>query len=318
MLNNQDFALLRAKSLGGSDIGAILGLSKYKSAVDVWMEKTGKEIKHADSLPLRFGQYAEEFVAQEYALATGTSLIKHDTAIIHHTYSYMHGHIDRYVQDQASSLFDENGDLVASRILECKTANPFAQSEWGETGSDQVPLAYLVQCVWYMMLTGINRTDLAVLFGNADFRIYEIYRDMELEQMVLQKSIEFWNNHVLRDIPPAATSETDYKQLFNQSSPNKSIEALAETCQLIKKLQQLNAEIEQHESEVSQIKQSIMAQMQDAEVLTYQGQTIATWKAPKPSFRLDAKKLATEHPDLATQYQVAIQNSRRLTIKEMS
>ena len=38
MLNNQDFALLRAKSLGGSDVGAILGLSKYRSAVDVWME----------------------------------------------------------------------------------------------------------------------------------------------------------------------------------------------------------------------------------------------------------------------------------------
>ncbi len=60
-----------------------------------------------------------------------------------------------------------------------------------------------------------------------------------------------------------------------------------------------------------------MAPMQDAEVLSYQGQTIATWKAPKASFRLDSKKLALEHPELAQQYQVAIQNSRRLTIKEL-
>ncbi len=51
MLNNQDFALLRAKSLGGSDIGALLGFSKYRSAVDVWMEKTGKDIAIRDSLP---------------------------------------------------------------------------------------------------------------------------------------------------------------------------------------------------------------------------------------------------------------------------
>ena len=37
MLNNQDFARMRASCLGGSDIGAVLGLNRYRSAVDVWM-----------------------------------------------------------------------------------------------------------------------------------------------------------------------------------------------------------------------------------------------------------------------------------------
>jgi predicted phage-related endonuclease len=96
------------------------------------------------------------------------------------------------------------------------------------------------------------------------------------------------------------------------------VEAHAETCELIKKLQSLNAQVEQYELEISQIKQSIMGQMQDAEVLTFQGQTLATWKAPKPSLRLDAKKLTVEHPELVHQYQVPIQNSRRLVIKELS
>jgi len=330
MLNNQDFALLRAKSLGGSDVGAILGLSKYRSAIDVWMEKTGKEVAARDSLHLRFGQFAESFVASEYALSTGFSLVAHDSAIIHPQYDYMHGHIDRFVIDQhlaqsndesideSSNLFDDSGRLTASRILECKTANPFTQSEWGEAGSDQVPLTYLVQCVWYMMITNIDRTDLAVLFGNADFRVYEITRDLELEQMVLERAISFWENHVLTDTPPPATSESDYKTLFGKSTVSKSVEAHAETCELIKKLQSLNAQVEQYELEISQIKQSIMGQMQDAEVLTFQGQTLATWKAPKPSLRLDAKKLTVEHPELVHQYQVPIQNSRRLVIKELS
>ncbi len=91
MLNNQDFALLRAKSLGGSDIGAILGLSKYRSAVDVWMEKTGKEVGVRNSLPLRFGQFAESFVASEYALATGLSLATHEAAVIHPEYALATG-----------------------------------------------------------------------------------------------------------------------------------------------------------------------------------------------------------------------------------
>ena len=318
MLNNQDFALLRAKSLGGSDVGAILGLSKYKSAVDVWMEKTGKEVAVRNSLPLRFGQFAESFVASEYALATGLSLVAHDAAIVHPEYEYMHGHIDRFVLSGDLPLIGENGHITASRILECKTANPFAQSEWGEAGSNQVPLSYLVQCVWYMMLTNIDQTDLAVLFGNADFRIYEIKRDLELEQMVLERAISFWENHVLTDIPPAPSSEADYKTLFGKSTVSKSIEAPAETCELIKKLKSLNEQVEQYEAEISSIKQSIMGQMQDAEVLTFHGQTLATWKAPKPSLRLDAKKLGEEHPELIHQYQVPIQNSRRLVIKELS
>jgi putative phage-type endonuclease len=318
MLNNQDFALLRAKSLGGSDIGAVLGLSKYRSAVDLWMEKTGKEVGVRDSLPLRFGQFAESFVASEYALATGFSLGTHDAAVIHPQYDYMHGHIDRFVLDGDVPLIGDDGRITASRILECKTANPFAQSDWGDSGSDQVPLSYLVQCVWYMMLTGIDRTDLAVLFGNADFRIYEITRDLDLEQMVLERAVSFWENHILADIPPAATSESDYKTLFRKSTMSKSVEAPAETCELIKKLKSLNEQVESYEAEISQIKQSIMGQMQDAEVLTFHGQTLATWKAPKPSLRLDAKRLTEEYPDLVHQYQVPIQNSRRLVIKELS
>ena len=213
--------------------------------------------------------------------------------------------------------FSENGHLLAEKILECKTANPYTYDEWGDVGSDQVPLSYLVQCAWYLAITGLKQADLAVLFGNADFRIYEIHRDLELEEMILDRAKNFWEQNVLRKIAPAAQSESDYKTLFPQSIP-KIIEAPKETCELIKKLKSINEQIDSYEQEVSQIKQSILAQMQEAEVLTHQGQVLATWKAPKPSTRLDTKKLSSEHPELIQAYQVQIANSRRLVIKELS
>lgn len=316
MLSNQDFALLRAKSLGGSDVGAVLGLSKYRSAVDVWMEKTGRSASYADSLAMRFGSFAESFVASEYALTTGLSLFHHESAFIHPDHSYMHGHVDRFICS-SPTLFSEKGDLLADRILECKTANPFTAHEWGDVGTDQVPLPYLVQCAWYLAITGLKRADLAVLFGNADFRIYEIHRDLELEGMILDKAKTFWEQHVLADVAPPAQRESDYKQLFSRSEA-KAIEAPKETCELIKKLKSINEQIDSYEQEVSHIKQSIMAQMKEAEVLTHHGQVLATWKAPKPSMRLDTKKLSLEHPELMEAYQVQIANSRRLVIKEIS
>jgi len=315
MLNNQDFALMRAKSLGGSDVGAVLGLSKYRSTVDVWMEKTGKEVAARDSLPLRFGQFAESFVASEYALATGLALATHDAAVVHPEYSYMHGHIDRFVLSGDLPLICSDGQINASRILECKTANPFAQSVWGEAGSDQVPLPYLVQCIWYMAITGIEQADLAVLMGNADFRIYEIHRDLELEEMVIDRARVFWEEHVLKDIPPAAQRESDLKILFPRSTP-KAVEAKKETCELIAKMKDIQAKVESYEQEISQIKQQVMAEMQDAEVLTYGGQVLATWKTPKPSTRLDTKKLTEEHPELIAPYQIQVPNSRRFVVKD--
>ena len=318
MLNNQDFALLRSKSLGGSDIGAILGLSSYRTAVDVWMEKTGKQIDQKDHIALRFGQFAEEFVASEYARATQSILATHDSAVIHPVYDYMHGHIDRFVLEDGATVMDETGRIHAKKILECKTANPFAQSDWGDVGSDQVPLSYLVQCAWYMMLTNLQQTDLAVLFGNTDFRIYCIQRDAELEDIILNRAKDFWQSYVLGDTPPPAHSEADLNKLFKNSAPNKVLEASSASYELIQKLKDLNTRIKHHEEEVDEIKQKIMEQMQDAEVLTYQGQTLASWKTPKPSFRLDSKELSKSHPELAKQFQIPIQNSRRFVLKELS
>ena len=307
MLINQDFSPDRTKYIGGSDIGAILGLSRFRSPLEVWMEKTGKENKKIDSLPLRFGSFAEEFVANEYARSTGFELIHDESIFVHPKHSFMSAHIDRFVLEAA--------DSAPSRILECKTANPFSSSEWGEVGSDEVPMSYLCQCIWYMTITGMKYCDLAVLFGNSDFRIYEIARDKALEEMVIGKATAFWHDYVLKDMPPPASSIADCQTLFSKGNPNQSVEANAETVELTRRLQLLNSEIEVREEEISSIKQTIMTQMGQAETLTYQGKVLATWKAPKPSFRLDGKQLEIDHPELANNYKIPVQNSRRLIIK---
>ena len=310
MLINQDFTQDRTKYIGGSDIGAILGLSKFRTPLEVWMEKTGKETKQLDSLPLRFGSFAEEFVASEYARATGFELLHDESIYIHPTHSFMSAHIDRFIL----------GDGVGSppnRILECKTANPFARGEWGDPGTDQVPMSYLCQCIWYMAITGIGQCDLAVLFGNSDFRIYEIERDLELEALVIEKASHFWNECVLKDIAPPAQTEGDYQALFKKADPSKTIEANSKTIELIRQLQSLNTQSGDVDEQITQIKQHIMNEMKEAEVLSYQGNVIATWKAPKPSYRLDSKRLEQEEKEIFERFKMQVQNSRRLVIKSL-
>ena len=310
MLINQDFTQDRTKYIGGSDIGAILGLSKFRTPLEVWMEKTGKEVRQLDSLPLRFGSFAEEFVASEYARATGFELLHDESIYIHPTHPMMSAHVDRFI-------LGDGLNKPATRLLECKTANPFARGEWGEPGTDQVPMSYLCQCIWYMAITGIEQCDLAVLFGNSDFRIYEIVRDLELEALVIEKALHFWNEYVLKDIPPPAQTEGDYQALFKKTDPSKTIEANPKTVELIRQLQSLSKQSGDVDEKITQIKQYIMNEMKEAEVLSYQGNVIATWKAPKPSFRLDSKRLELEEKEVFERFKMPIQNSRRLVIKSL-
>ena len=318
MLNNQDFTHNCSAFLGGSDIGAILGVSKYRSAMDVWLEKTGKRTSTKDSFALRFGSYAEQFIADEYARLTSEVLANHQGGLIHREHSFCVGHIDRFVLAKTDApLIREDGTLNAKKLLECKTANHFSQHEWGEAGSDAIPLPYLCQCLWYLGITDLPEIDVALLLGGSDLKVYTITRDLELETLVFEKAIAFWQDHVLKDIPPQPQSIEDCQALFHKASIGKSIEANLETLTLIQKLKTLESQAQGNEAQIEAIKQILMEQMADAEILTYAGKPIVTWKAPKPSYRIDTKRLSVDYPELVKAYQSPIQSSRRFVVKEL-
>ncbi len=318
MLNNQDFTHNRAAFLGGSDIGAILGVSKYRSAIDVWLEKTGKKVHQKDNFALRFGSFAESFIADEYAALTAEKLVDHPQGLIHPKYSFCVGHIDRFIlANRDLPLFTADGVLNAKKLLECKTANHYSQGDWGEPGSDAIPLPYLCQCLWYLGITDLAEIDVAVLLGGSDLRIYTITRDLELESLLFEKAAFFWTEHVQKDIPPKPQSMDDCQALFQRACVGKSIEANHETLALVRQLKTLEAQAQEEKEQIDQIKQTLMETMADAEVLTYFGKPIITWKAPKPSYRIDTKRLSQEHPELVKAYQNPIQSSRRFVVKDL-
>jgi putative phage-type endonuclease len=318
MLNNQDFTHNRASFIGGSDVAALLGLSKHRSALDVWLEKTGKRVDRKDSFALRFGSFAESFIANEYALLTGESVIDHPYGIAHPEYSFCVGHIDRFILDQSGlPLVGPDGRLNAKKLLECKTANYFSQSDWGEPGTDAIPLPYLCQCLWYLGITNLPEIDVAVLLGGSDLRVYTITRDIEIESLMFEKAVFFWTEHVQKDIRPKPQSIDDCQALFQRASMGKSIEANTETIALIQQLKDLESQTQVKEEQIEAIKQTLMETMGDAEVLTYLGKPVINWKAPKPSYRIDTKRLSLDHPELAKAYQYPVINSRRFVVKDL-
>ena len=309
----------RPLGIGGTDIGAILGLSPYKTPLELWSELVSSDPpKSRDLLHLRYGQHTESFVAREYERATQLFTVEHSSTLFHKTHGYMFGHIDRFVLDTPDTPAVVDGVVTANKLLECKTSSAFSKSDWGEAGTDQVPPLYLVQCAWYLAITGCKAADLAVLIGNNDFRVYTIERDLELEGLILSHAQAFWHEHVLAQKPPQPVNVQDVQLLFPKETAGSSVEANLDLLEQIKQYQSSSAKAQLLSDECEKLKSEILNYMGSAEKLTHCGKTIATWKCSKASSRIDTKALAQEYPDIAKSFTSQVLGSRRFLLKESS
>ena len=307
----------RPIGIGGTDIGAILGLSPYKTPLELWSELvSGDSPPHRDLLHLRYGQHTESFVAREYERVSQMFTVKHEPTLFHKTHGYMFGHIDRFVLDTPDTPAVVDSVITAQSVLECKTSSAFSKNDWGEPGTDQVPPLYLVQCAWYLAITECERADLAVLIGNSDFRVYTIERDLELEGLLLSHAQHFWDEHVIGKMPPEAINSQDAAILFPKEVQDLSIQANDSILQSIQDYRQVSAKSQALSDECERLKLEIFNFMGHAERLTHGSKTLATWKCAKASQRIDTKALALAHPDIASAHTTTVLGSRRFLLKD--
>ncbi|MBB5443646.1 MULTISPECIES: YqaJ viral recombinase family protein [unclassified Paraburkholderia] len=198
----------RQAGIGGSDVAAALGLSRYKTAYQLWAEKTDRLApENLDDIErIRFGNLMEEIIAREYARRNDVKVQRRNSIITHPKYPFMRANVDRLI-------------VGARRGLECKNVDgmAFRFGEWGEPGTDQVPDEYLLQCHHYMTVLDYSEWHLAACVGGNSLRTYIIERDAETEEMLIEQEHAFWQ-FVQRDEAPSldyghATTEAVLKRM---------------------------------------------------------------------------------------------------------
>lgn len=286
----------RLSGLGGSDIGAILGLNPWRTPYQVFLEKIGEAAPFEGNLQTRFGSYAEEFVAREYCEQTGRQ-VQRFNAMLRHPTAPLIGHVDRLVVPEGQKRASYKSEIRTDLGLEAKTASAFAtgrDSDWGESGTDQIPESYLVQISAYQALTGCPHWDLAVLFGNQEFRIYRLRRDLELEAMILDEASRFWRDHVEARHPPTPSSEAEARQRWPRHNEGNILEADEEVMALMCQLADCKRRGKEVAEEEQGIKDRLMPLLADADTVRQGDLSLATYRANKPSQRTDWSKLAMD------------------------
>jgi putative phage-type endonuclease len=294
----------RLSGIGSSDAPAVLGVNPYRSAVDVYLEKTGERepADLTDNQAVHFGNVLEDVIATEYVRRTGCKVRRRNQTFRHADYPHMVCHPDRTIDH-------------ARTILECKTAGQYMADAWGEAGSDEVPDEYLVQVTHQMIVMGYEHADLAVLIGGRDFRIYQLALDAELADILITREGQFWNDHVLAGLPPEPADAHDLISLYPADSGNAEL-ASAETVETVAELKRVRAGIKAMEDHKTTLEQTIKTEMKDAAALVDDtGKTLVTWKQAKASQRFDAKAFVASQPELYQQFTKEQPGSRRFLVK---
>ena len=182
---------VRRTGLGGTDVARILGLSRFGSAMDVYLEKRALTAPLIETEVMSWGKILEEPVAKAYASKTGRKIRREASFLRHAENPWAFANIDRW------SLLRG----TPKRVLEVKVSSVFTADDFGEEYTDQVPGGYLAQSLWYLYVTGAEQADLAVLIGGNKHRVYTIPRDEDLIGDMVEQAAEFWSN-TQAGIPP--------------------------------------------------------------------------------------------------------------------
>lgn len=299
MLTEEQLAK-RKLGIGGSDVAAILGLSEYATAVDVFLEKTTDYVRPVDpnNPHIWWGHKLENPIIERFLIDYPQEHTKPDT-IYDKDIPFLFANVDALLEDGS--------------VIDAKNVGRHTSFRWGAQFTNQAPREYLVQVLHYSAIVNSPSGYLAAYFGGADLRVYEQKRDPVLEKMVRDELCSFWENNVLKGIVPEATCLEDQRKIWKKATLKAEVQASEEIVEKVRRRMEIVDQIKVLEEEESLLKMDICGFMKDNETLGYNDQMIASWKNQVTN-RFDLKRFQVENRDLHAKY-IYQQPSRVLRIK---
>jgi putative phage-type endonuclease len=206
--HSEEWHSFRRNGIGGSEVGYIMGLSPYKSSIQLFYEKIGEHEPSREQNEAMFhGTHLESYVANlwKYYDGTKTGYIENfnqnniirdlfvvDGYIRNPKYPHLFANVDGImpigsVSLATSEVLEKNG------LLEIKTIGSFYAKVW----DDGIPPQYLAQVHQYMMILELDYCEIAMLIDGKFFEVHIVERSQRLCDQIEQMTLEFWEDRVV-------------------------------------------------------------------------------------------------------------------------
>ena len=283
-------------SIGASMSSSILGYNPWQSAVDVWDQLIHPNGGIDDNLAMYLGREMEPIVKKLFMDKTGLKVLNDNKIRIDDKHEFLTTNLD--------------GVVVGEGIpVEYKTtAKPW---------DGDIPDHYFVQLQHQMMVTespSIYFCSLSMGFRK-QFIVERYNRNDKFIDELRDKLVTFWNENVVKGVPPEPKSISDAKKVFNNIDP-ESVATINDYTVVteLRALKETRAELDR---QVNEKQLEIMKIIGDKETLVNTaGFELVTWKKSKPTTYLNTKKLADKDPDIYLKYLKQRDVSRRFVLKK--
>lgn len=299
----------RKSYLGSSNAAAVMGLGAYgNTPLTCYLAKIGEGQEEMDPKQRLFLERRKrwecpivEMLKEEF----GGNVVAINRRYIDEAHPFMAAEIDFEWADADGVI--QNGEI--------KTVSPFAFGEkhgWGEAGTDQIPVHYAAQVMFALMVTGRQSCIVAAMVGLDQMTFYRIERDEEVITEMRARCAHFWEEHVIKRVPPDPISLEDCMRLTLRMK-GRPIEADDELFEHLRDLNGIREEIrtlEGNKDEVMfQIASAILKSWgategeppTDNAIILRAGQEFASWNLQRTT-RVDAKRLKSEAPDVFAKF----------------
>ena len=296
----------RKTGIGSSEVATIVGLNPWETPYQLWRRKLGLDPAKDETFAMKAGHYLEDAVAQFWHDETGCEIIKRssgDWLIANKERPYLQVSPDRTYWLPGMTKNNTN-----KGILECKTTQ-------SQIDADDLPKHWFCQVQYQLGVAELERGSLAWLCSGREFG----YKDMEFVPdffaWLVEEVDKFWRDNILGRQEPSVHSVQDILLKYARHTDGKVTEVSEDVYNAYSELKEVRDQVAALEERKISLEERLKFAFGDAEAISYGGKTLATWKTPKPSSKFDAKAFQEANPELAKNYMIQTQGTRRFLLK---
>lgn len=304
--NRADWLEARKAGIGASEVATVVGLNPYETPLELWRRKVGIDPPKEETDAMRRGHYCEDAVAQWWAHETGREIIKAsavDFLFVDEERDYLRVSPDRTFWLPEAVRNDDN-----KGILECKTTNMVVDPE-------DLPKTWFCQVQMNLGVAGYSHGSIAWLGYGFEFGYMDIEFVPSFYDMLVEAVEKFWTVNVKQMIEPDPVNVRDMATKFKRHIDGKVVEVSDDILDAYHRLKEVKGNLSTLEDEKTELEDKLKMCFGDAEAISYDNATLATWKAAKDSVKFDEKAFKAANPELWQKYAKTVPGSRRFLLK---
>lgn len=336
-LSREDWLEYRRAGIGGSDVAAIKGVSRYTSPYALWANKRGLDSLDSGNAATQWGNDLELVVAQRFAKDYDATVIAVPILLRSKTNPFMLANLDFVIVNSEENPQFPRGEVTTwdlslkalpliESILEIKTTGIASRGNAAGWENGSVPEAYELQGHHYALVTGCEAVVFAALVGGKGLVVAgRLYNSPEKDAALIETERTFWNLVETGEAPEVDGSESTtetLKNLYPESVEDVVVIADDFVADTLEEYRRTKKELDELDKKTKALRNRLEAAIGSGESLYYNDVKVATFKSTKPSEKVNTEALheylRSEFPGLIENYTEVRPGYRVLRLTKVS